>query len=163
MECIHFVESMFFITFIKSIRYIEIILYICSGERIFFESEPEFAVSWNNLLGELTYLYKYFNITFDLLINKLTGGSFQSIIHFSTGGFDDAHEQYGDRCPAVWLKFDDDRFKLFVESAISGERKMNRKINKKQLKEGEWMKIEISQTMDKENKVRKKFIKSKSK
>ena len=127
-------------------------MYIYSGKRIFFERKPEFVVSWNNLLRELPYLYKDFNITFDLLINKLTGGSLQNIIHFSTGGFDDAHEQYGDRCPAVWLKFNDDRFKLFVESAISGERKMNRKMNKK-LEKGTWMNIEISQTMDTKDKV----------
>eukprot|EP00091_Calanus_sinicus_P022886 TRINITY_DN7499_c0_g1_i4.p1 TRINITY_DN7499_c0_g1~~TRINITY_DN7499_c0_g1_i4.p1 ORF type:complete len:194 (-),score=34.84 TRINITY_DN7499_c0_g1_i4:174-755(-) len=127
-----------------------------SGKRIYFGKMQEFGVSWNNILKELDHLFKDFTIKFELLINTLNGGSLQNIIHFSTGGLDDPHVEYGYKCPAVWLRFDDDDFKLYVESAINRNPSMHMTL-KKTLREGEWMNIEISQFRDKENKYKFEF------
>ena len=110
--------------------------------------ENEFVVSRNKLLGELSTLYKEYNITFDLMINSLVGETWQNIIHFTIGGNAD---RYGDRAPAVWFHHDSNQ--LYVVSAINGNKNMEKYV-KMRLKLRSWMKFEISQSLDVEHGVR---------
>ena len=120
------------------------------GEKVIFQMdrrEKEFVVSRNKLLGELSTLYKEYNITFDLMINSLVGETWQNIIHFTIGG---NAAQYGDRAPAVWYHHDSNQ--LYVVSAINGNKNMEKYV-KMRLKLRSWMKFEISQSFDVEHGV----------
>ena len=110
-----------------------------------FSKLPEFAIQKNQQLTELDYLGREYILSFDLQLSTVAGSTWQNILHLTLGG---DNSVYGDRTPALWLKDS----KLYVASAISGNKDKNKFINPP-LQAGAWMHVEISQTL-RSNKVR---------
>ena len=86
---------------------------------------------------KLPFIGKQFSVTFDLLINKISGEAFQSVLHLTMG-----HDigRMGDRIPAIWVT---NNKELVVVSAISGYWDYYKMIPG--MVEKKWMKLEISQ------------------
>ena len=87
---------------------------------------------------KLPFIGKQFSITFDLLINKISGEAFQSVLHLTMG-----HDigRMGDRIPAIWVT---NNKELVVVSAISGNMNYYHRFIPGMV-EKKWMKVEISQ------------------
>ena len=87
---------------------------------------------------KLPFIGKQFSITFDLLINKISGEAFQSVLHLTMG-----HDigRMGDRIPAIWVT---NNKELVVVSAISGNMNYYHRFIPGMV-ENKWMKVEISQ------------------
>ncbi|XP_047144980.1 uncharacterized protein LOC105845905 isoform X1 [Hydra vulgaris] len=127
-------------------------LYGFSGQKIsykigcsFYETIPPTALpqvkvnerqlTWDNLLATLTSLEKTYSVSFKLYL-QLYSTLFENVIHLTIGG---NNEQYGDRCPAVWINLG----KLIICSAVNFEK--NYCITTYQLPLYEWSTIKISQ------------------
>ena len=108
-----------------------------------------YAISKNNQLFLLDFLEKEYKISFEVFISQVKTDLYQSLIHFTLGG---NHDKYGDRIPAVWIT---NNKAVHITSAISGHK--NSQADICCVKEGEWIKMEISQTL-KEGKVQSILI-----
>ena len=95
----------------------------------------------NQLITELPYIGKQYNISFDLLITKFDTTEYQSVLRLTLGGNINA---YGDRAPAVWVH--KDKY-LHVTSSINGNKNLWYNVQNVPLVENKWYKIEISQTL----------------
>nr|XP_047144967.1 uncharacterized protein LOC101241106 isoform X2 [Hydra vulgaris] len=95
----------------------------------------ERVLTLNNLLATLTSLEKTYSVSFNLYLTSLSE-TYESVIHLTIGG---NTEQYGDRCPAVWVKSG----QLFICSAVNLEK--NYCITTDQLPLYVWSTIKISQ------------------
>ena len=89
----------------------------------------------------MDFLEKEYKISFEVFISQVKTDLYQSLIHFTLGANAD---KYGDRTPAVWIK---NNKAVTIASAISGNKNSNDEICC--VKEGKWIKIEISQTLKK--------------
>ena len=108
-----------------------------------------YAISKNNQLFLLDFLEKEYKIYFEVFISQVKTDLYQSLIHFTLGG---NINKYGDRTPAVWIT---NNKAVHITSAISGNK--NSGDNICCVKEGKWIKMEISQTL-KEGKVQSILI-----
>ena len=133
----------------------KIFLLITISSAINLGPYPQFRISKNHQIGKLNNLFEDYKIGFDLRLHfarghcpraksagpkcrrKVTGQSWSSVLHFTTGGND---ENYGDRTPAVWLY---DNKRLFVSSAINGNKNEHKELTT--LRPYRWYSIEISQ------------------
>ena len=103
----------------------------------------------NSQLFLLDFLEKEYKISFEVFIVHFKTDIYQSLIHFTLGANAD---KYGDRTPAVWIK---NNKAVTIASAISGNKNSHADICC--VKEGKWIKMEISQTL-KEGKVQSILI-----
>ena len=109
---------------------------------------PEFIISRNNKLGELSFLGRQFIISFELYLDYIVHQDpCTSVIHFTIGG---DHKNYGHRTPAVFSC----KNGLVVVSAIDGKNVHSRK---EILEEGRWYKFFLSQLLI-ENQVTKSCL-----
>ncbi|XP_065652274.1 uncharacterized protein LOC136079791 isoform X2 [Hydra vulgaris] len=95
----------------------------------------ERVLTFNNLVATLTSLKKTYSVSFKFYLKSLLE-EYRSVIHLTIGS---NVEQYGDRCPAVWVISG----QLFICSAINGDK--NSCITTYQLPLNAWSAIKISQ------------------
>ena len=116
-----------------------------------FKKDEQFAITKNNLLGVLPYLGRTYEITYQVFLNKVSGGAGAfSILHLTTGK--DCCD-YGDRTPALWTN--SNNF-CFVRSAINGIGDYKKNIDH-QLTAQKWYNFEISQLLNSDGEVRNDF------
>ena len=95
----------------------------------------------NQLITELPYIGKQYNISFDLLITKFDTTEYQSVLRLTLGGNIKA---YGDRAPAVWVH--KDKY-LHVSSSINGNNNLWYNVKSVPLFEKIWYTVKISQNL----------------
>ena len=94
---------------------------------------------------KIPYIGKEFLISFELLINSITGEEWQNVIHITTG---DNSAKMGDRIPGVWVTGQKD---LHVSFAINGKANFFKNLGK--VEENKAIKVEISQKATADEKV----------
>ena len=117
----------------------------------FVKAKP-FALTKNNLITELPFLGKEYQLTFELKVTKFGADDYQSVIHLTATGVNCCN--MGDRTPGVWITKDQ---KIGIASAVNGGHFW--KVYPTVLEENKWILIEISQTLV-EGKVRIQDIKN---
>jgi len=107
-----------------------------------FSFPGEMTIEKSKLVTTLPSIGKEYRISFDLLVAKHTSGNvwWRNVIHFTTGGNDGT---YGFRTPGVWIFKTN---KLHVSSALNGNHNAYFDFPK-QVEEGKWIKMQISQTL----------------
>jgi len=100
----------------------------------------ELVLTKNNLLKTLPTIGKEFVVSFDVYINKF-GSSWQSVVHLTSTGREKGGS-WGDRVPAVWISA---RKTFHICSALNGNG--NTCFDGGSPNAGEWISVEISQTL----------------
>ena len=112
----------------------------------------EMDIKKSNLVTTLPYIAEEYKILFDLFVTKHITDTWQSLIHFTTGG---NHGKYGDRIPGLWINKNK---KLYIMSAVNWNPTHIYNFPKV-LEEGKWINVEVSQTLV-DNKVGKTLFQS---
>ena len=98
----------------------------------------------NTLLGTIRTLTKEWRISFELKAENYNQTSCYQVLHLTTGG---KVSKIGDRTPALWMCYRKKSgvIKVFVKTALNGEKNQGGFSDKKPPSIGEWSKVEISQ------------------
>ena len=106
-------------------------------------------VKKNTEIGALPSWGPEFRISFDLMVNSLSGGTWLSVLSFKRDGGKRNIGKIGDRIPGIYLNK-----KGFLHFASGVNRNRNYKFNFDSIKLKKWYSILIEQSKDK-GKVRK--------
>eukprot|EP00091_Calanus_sinicus_P006149 TRINITY_DN1675_c0_g1_i14.p1 TRINITY_DN1675_c0_g1~~TRINITY_DN1675_c0_g1_i14.p1 ORF type:complete len:198 (-),score=30.19 TRINITY_DN1675_c0_g1_i14:147-716(-) len=106
----------------------------------FVKAKP-FALTKNNLVTELPFLGKEYQLTFELKVTKFGAVDTRSVIHLSATGADCCN--VGDRVPAVWITKDK---KFHIAATVNGIGNYYQDVPTV-LEENKWILVEISQTL----------------
>ena len=101
-------------------------------------------VKKNTEIGALPSWGPEFRISFDLMVNSLSGGTWLSVLSFKRDGGKRNGGVIGDRNPAIFLNK-----KGFITFASGVNGNPNHNFNFNSIKLKKWYSIEIAQTRDK--------------